>query len=74
MSPQLIEDSKRGKIILSIGAGSSVNLGLPTWGQLIERLAEELSNLWNNYGYGLIEPQSYTCLSKHRLIQEKVIK
>lgn len=53
MNAQLIEDYKRGKIILFVGAGVSANLGLPTWGKLIGQLANELGydpDIFKTYG------------------------
>ena len=39
---QLISSYKQGNVILFIGAGVSMNLGLPSWKQLIEKIATEL--------------------------------
>ncbi len=39
---QLISSYKQGNVILFIGAGVSMNLGLPSWKQLIEKVAIEL--------------------------------
>lgn len=39
---QLISSYKQGNVILFVGAGVSMNLGLPSWKQLIERIATEL--------------------------------
>lgn len=53
MNAQLIDDYKKGKIILFVGAGVSANLGLPTWGKLIDQLANELGydpDIFNTYG------------------------
>lgn len=53
MNAQLIEDYKKGKILLFIGAGVSANLGLPTWSKLIEQLARELGydpDIFKTYG------------------------
>jgi len=49
----LIEDYKKGKLILFIGAGVSANLDLPTWPKLIEKLAKDLNfdpDVFNTYG------------------------
>ncbi|MBN1532913.1 MAG: SIR2 family protein [Spirochaetes bacterium] len=40
--PELIDELKKSKVILFVGAGVSVNLGLPSWGDLIEHMAVEL--------------------------------
>lgn len=53
MNAQLIEDYKKGKILLFVGAGISANLGLPTWDKLINRLACELGydpDVFKTYG------------------------
>ena len=53
MNAQLVEDYKKGKILLFVGAGVSANLGLPTWGKLINRLASELGydpDVFKTYG------------------------
>jgi hypothetical protein len=53
MNAQLIDDYKKGKILLFVGAGVSANLGLPTWDKLIEQLARELSydpDIFKTYG------------------------
>lgn len=53
MNAQLIEDYKKGKIILFVGAGVSANLGLPTWSELIGQLAKELDfdpDVFKTYG------------------------
>lgn len=53
MNAQLIEDYKKGKILLFVGAGVSANLGLPTWGKLVNRLASELGydpDVFKTYG------------------------
>ncbi len=39
---ELINELKRNKVILFVGAGVSMNLGLPSWGELIKRMAIEL--------------------------------
>lgn len=53
MNTQLIEDYKKGKILLFVGAGVSVNLGLPNWNDLINQLAKELDydpDIFKTYG------------------------
>lgn len=42
MMDQLLKEYKQGKLILFIGAGVSANLGLPTWSELIGKLASDL--------------------------------
>lgn len=39
---QLLSSFKQGNVILFIGAGVSMNLGLPSWKALIDKIAEEL--------------------------------
>lgn len=39
---QLISSFKQGNVILFVGAGVSMNLGLPSWGALIDQIAKEL--------------------------------
>lgn len=39
---QLISSFKQGNVILFVGAGVSMNLGLPSWGSLIDKIAEDL--------------------------------
>ena len=39
---QLREAHRRGKVVLFVGAGISMNLGLPPWSALIEHMAREL--------------------------------
>jgi len=42
ISDELISDLKRNRVIPFIGAGMSMNLGLPSWSELISRMAIEL--------------------------------
>lgn len=42
IDPELIEALKMNKIILFVGAGVSAGIGLPTWGELINRMAREV--------------------------------
>ncbi len=42
INPELIDELKRSKVILFVGAGVSANLGLPSWSELINRMAQEL--------------------------------
>lgn len=39
---QLLADYKKGNVILFVGAGVSMNLGLPSWSQLVDHIATEL--------------------------------
>ncbi len=50
---ELISELKRNKVILFVGAGVSMNLGLPSWNELIRRMAVELEydpDSFQNYG------------------------
>ncbi|ENE2488337.1 Sir2 family NAD-dependent protein deacetylase, partial [Escherichia coli] len=38
---QLLADYKKGNVILFVGAGVSMNLGLPSWSQLVDHIATE---------------------------------
>jgi len=42
INPELIDELKRNKVILFVGAGVSANLGLPSWSELISHMAQEL--------------------------------
>lgn len=39
---QLLSSFEQGNVILFVGAGVSMNLGLPSWRKLIDKIAEEL--------------------------------
>ena len=57
---QLITSFKQGNLILFVGAGVSMNLGLPSWNTLIEKIAKELEydpNIYKTFGenYALAE-------------------
>ena len=39
INPELIDELKRSKVILFVGAGVSANLGLPSWSELINHMA-----------------------------------
>ena len=39
---QLLSSFEQGKVILFVGAGVSMNFGLPSWKALIDKIAEEL--------------------------------
>lgn len=50
---QLVEEYKKGKVILFVGAGVSANLGIPTWAQLIDKISSELdydADVFKTYG------------------------
>lgn len=50
---QLIDAYKQGNLILFVGAGVSMNLGLPSWGSLIDKISEELgydSEIYKTFG------------------------
>jgi NAD-dependent protein deacetylase, SIR2 family len=51
-----------GKVILFVGAGVSKTLGLPTWGELIDYMAEDLDydkRIFNSYGDALTLAEYY---------------
>lgn len=53
MNEKLIREYKKGNIMLFVGAGVSVNLGLPEWDKLINKLAVELDydpDVFKTYG------------------------
>lgn len=57
---QLISSFKQGNVILFVGAGVSMNLGLPSWGSLIDKIAEDLDydpEIYRTFGdnYALAE-------------------
>ena len=57
---QLISSFKQGNVILFVGAGVSMNLGLPSWSELIDRIALELDydpEIYRTFGdnYALAE-------------------
>ena len=57
---QLISSFKQGNVILFVGAGVSMNLKLPSWDELINKLAEELDydpDIYKTFGdnYALAE-------------------
>lgn len=56
----LKEAYRRGKLILFAGAGVSANLGLPTWGELIGQVAQEL-------GY---DPEVFATYGDHLALAE----
>lgn len=42
MVPDLVQRVRDGQVVLFVGAGVSATLGLPTWSQLIEQMAEHI--------------------------------
>lgn len=60
MKAELLHAYQTGKLILFAGAGVSANLGLPSWGELISRLATEL-------GY---DPQIFSSYGSHLALAE----
>jgi len=57
---QLLNSFRQGNVILFVGAGVSMNLGLPSWGALIDKMAEELGydpEIYKSFGdfYALAE-------------------
>jgi NAD-dependent SIR2 family protein deacetylase len=53
MNTDLINDYKDGKILLFVGAGVSADLGLPTWEELINQIANKLGydpDVFKTYG------------------------
>lgn len=59
---KLKDSIKKGNVILFVGAGISANLGLPTWSQLIKKLAEDLDyddEIFSSYGDSLALAEYY---------------
>ncbi|WP_262362452.1 hypothetical protein [Klebsiella pneumoniae] len=53
---QLLSDYKKGNVILFVGAGVSMNLGLPSWSQLVDHIATELGydpDIYRTFGSAL---------------------
>lgn len=62
MKAELMEAYQSGKLILFAGAGVSANLGLPTWGELIAKIANELDydpDIFATYGDHLALAEFY---------------
>lgn len=57
---QLIRSFKEGNVILFVGAGVSMNLGLPSWDSLIDHIAEELD----------YDPEIYKTFGDHLALAE----
>ena len=69
INPELIDELKRSKVILFVGAGVSANLGLPSWSELINHMAQELDfdpKTFRSYGDFLELAEYYEI--KERLI------
>ena len=60
---ELKEAIKEKKVILFVGAGVSKNLGLPTWSELINKIAEELG----------FEPEIFTSMADNMELAEYYI-
>jgi len=64
---QLIEEYKKGRVILFVGAGVSANLGIPTWSKLIDKIAEDLD--YDSEVFNLSSTRSNTfCSSSEDLL------
>ena len=59
---QLLSAYQKGNVILFVGAGVSMNLGLPSWSQLISHIAEDLGydpDIYNTLGDSLALAEYY---------------
>lgn len=59
---ELIEALKENNVILFVGAGVSMNLGLPSWDNLISKMAEELGydkEIFKSFGNNLTLAEYY---------------
>ncbi|CAH3662028.1 SIR2 family NAD-dependent protein deacylase [Klebsiella pneumoniae] len=66
---QLLADYKKGNVILFVGAGVSMNLGLPSWSQLVDHIATELGydpDIYRTFGSAL-ELAEYYKLKKGKI-------
>ena len=55
MMDQLIQAYQSKRLILFVGAGVSMTLGLPSWRQLIDHMADELGfdpDIYRTFGNG----------------------
>jgi NAD-dependent SIR2 family protein deacetylase len=62
MRDELVDAHRTGKLMLFVGAGVSANLGLPSWGELITHIAEELGydpKIFSTYGTPLALAEFY---------------
>lgn len=62
MKDELLDAHRTGKLMLFVGAGVSANLGLPSWGELIGHIANELGydpKIFSTYGTHLALAEFY---------------
>lgn len=62
MIEQLLSSYKSGNVILFVGAGVSMNLGLPSWSKLIDHIARELDydpKIYKTFGNDLALAEYY---------------
>ena len=62
MNAELFDAHHTGKLILFVGAGVSDNLGLPSWGALIDHIADDLGydpKIFSTYGTHLALAEFY---------------
>jgi hypothetical protein len=62
MKDELLDAHRTGKLMLFVGAGVSANLGLPSWGELIGHIANELGydpKIFSTYGNHLALAEFY---------------
>lgn len=62
MNAELLRAYQTGKLMLFVGAGVSANLSLPTWGELIARIAQDLGydpKIFSTYGTPLALAEYY---------------
>ena len=62
MNAELFDAHHTGKPILFVGAGVSANLGLPSWGALIDHIADDLGydpKIFSTYGTHLALAEFY---------------
>ena len=62
MNAELLRAHRTGKLMLFVGAGVSANLSLPTWGELIARIAGDLGydpKIFSTYGTPLALAEYY---------------
>lgn len=62
MNTDLLQAYHNGKLMLFVGAGVSANLNLPTWNELIDRIAQDLGydpKIFSTYGTPLALAEYY---------------
>ncbi|AIW98471.1 MULTISPECIES: SIR2 family protein [Enterobacteriaceae] len=62
MNSELLQAYRTGKLMLFVGAGVSANLNLPTWNELIGRIAQDLGydpKIFSTYGTPLALAEYY---------------